>query len=111
MRAVGSSSAVIELNALSTLEKMFASRRDAIFVMMMASLVLVVSFLSSSTLAYSVSPQKTSVNRREAIGKFVGATTAGGAVLLSSSSPALASGGATAGKYTCVVFPDTTLFV
>jgi len=75
--------------------------------------LLVLTTLTSSTQAYSVSPKKTvavvdtvaytssPVDRRTAFTNFLGAA-AGAGVLLSSSSPALASGGATAGKYTTI---------
>jgi hypothetical protein len=64
--------------------------------------------LSTSSQAYSVSQSKMKprdknqvLNRRTAVAKFLSVSTAVGAgVLLSSSSPAEASGGATAGKYT-----------
>ena len=73
-------------------------------------LCLTLALLASTSHAYSVSPSKDAVdklfssstaplNRRSAFQIFVSAAAGSGAIL-SSSTPALASGGATAGKYT-----------
>lgn len=77
--------------------------------MMLAGIVF--ALLASTSEAYSVSPKQSvsvdttasssPVDRRAAFKNFMGAAVGAG-VLLSSSSPALASGGATAGKYTYV---------
>jgi hypothetical protein len=84
----------------------FHSARRA---MMLAAIVF--ATFTCTTDSYSVTPKQTTavhtvipaspVDRRTAFKNFMGAA-AGAGVLLSSSTPALASGGATAGKYTYV---------
>lgn len=83
-------------------------------VMALAAAAAAVASLATTSNAYSVSPKKIAsidtsssaavVDRRTAFCNALGAAaTVGAGVLLSSPTPALASGGATAGKYTYVV--------
>lgn len=78
----------------------------------MVALVVLTTLVSTSR-AFSVTPKKTAtansnnhemtaaVDRRTAVANFLGTAAVGaGVLLLSSPTPALASGGATAGKYT-----------
>lgn len=67
------------------------------------ALIFALSLQCSTTLAFSASPKRTistdaAVDRRNALASL----TIGAGVLLSGASPAFASGGATAGKYTTI---------